>query len=157
MPDKQAPLDQLYKRIILEHNRTPLNRRRLSGVTHSARGHDALCGDDILVEVRVVDGRIEDSAFFGEACAVTTASASMMTEWIRNRSMAHVLARGADFRHMIRNPEVPDESEFGDLNQLRGVSGFPARVRNALLPWRTLAAALSGEREMDNLMRNNPR
>lgn len=135
-------LDQLYQQVILDHNRSPHHYGRLPDATHSARGQDALCGDDILVELRVVDERIEAAAFSGEACAITTASASMLMDWLVERCPGDVAAEYERFSRLLENPGLPDEPELGPINHLRAVSGFPARVRNAMLPWRTALSAL---------------
>lgn len=137
-------LEQLYQQVILDHNRSPHHYGRLGGATHSARGQDALCGDDILVELKVVDGRVEEAAFSGEACAITTASASMLMDWLPGRRYAEVTAACERFSQLLEYSELPDDAELGDINHLRAVSGFPARVRNALLPWRTAVSALEG-------------
>lgn len=137
-------LDRLYQQIILDHNRTPRNFGPLDGATHSARGQDALCGDDILVELIVEDGKVRDAAFYGEACAVTKASASMLTDWLRGRS-ADEIRDGLDaFESVLADPDSPPDEALGDLDYLRSVGEFPARVRNAVLPWRTVLRALEG-------------
>ena len=136
-------LDQLYQQIILEHNRNPRNYGQLTGATHAARGHDALCGDDILVELIVdEDGRILQAAFSGEACAVTKASASMLTAWLTGRQAAEIGEYLNRFQALLKDNTLPDVPGLDDLNQLRAVSRFPARVRNALLPWTTTLRAL---------------
>ncbi len=135
-------LDKLYQQVILDHNRSPRHYGRLEGATHSARGHDALCGDDILVELRVADGKIQEAAFSGEACAITTASASMLMDWLVGRSRSEVALEHAHFAQLLDDPELPDRPELGAINHLRAVSGFPARVRNTLLPWRATLQAL---------------
>ncbi len=137
-------LDLLYQKLILEHNRSPRHRGRMATVTHSARGQDALCGDDILIELRVVEGVIDQAAFSGEACAITMASASMLMEWLPGRSADEVAAAGQRLADLLDNPARPDDDALGDINALRSVSAFPARKRNALLPWRTAAKALDG-------------
>jgi len=136
-------LDKLYQQVILDHNRSPQHYGRLHGATRSARGHDALCGDDILVELRVVDGKIQEAAFSGEACAITTASASMLMDWLVGRTAREVDVKLVRFSHLLEAPDEPDDPELGDINHLRAVSGFPARVRNALLPWRAAIDALA--------------
>jgi nitrogen fixation protein NifU and related proteins len=136
-------LDQLYQQVILDHNRSPQHFGRLEGATHSARGQDALCGDDILVELKVIDGRIEQAAFSGEACAITTASASMLMDWLSGRSQQAITVAYRRFSQLLEKDELSDDSGLGEINQLRAVSGFPARVRNALLPWRTVLNALA--------------
>jgi nitrogen fixation NifU-like protein len=135
-------LDQLYQRSILEHNRAPRHFGRLTSPTHSARGVDGLCGDDILIELELVDDTIQRAMFSGEACAVTKASASMMTSWIEGQSRADVLSAGRRFQAALRQPDIPDDPTLGELNRLRAVSSFPARMKNALLPWQALFDAL---------------
>lgn len=135
-------LDKLYQQVILDHNRDPHHFGRLPGATHSARGHDALCGDDILIELIVADGRIERAAFSGEACAVTKASASMLTDWLKGRSPDEIDSALKTFEAILFDPDAPTAAELGEINELRAVSKFPARVRNALLPWRTAIRAL---------------
>ncbi|QKK02032.1 MAG: SUF system NifU family Fe-S cluster assembly protein [Pseudomonadota bacterium] len=135
-------LEALYQQVILDHNRRPHHCGRLQGATHSARGQDALCGDDILVELRVIDGRIVEAAFSGEACAITTASASMLTQWLRGRSVTELQRACQRFRELLANTALADDPVLGEINCLRAVSGFPARVRNAVLPWHTAVRAL---------------
>lgn len=136
-------LDRLYQQLILDHNRAPRNRGSLPGATHSARGLDALCGDDILLELIVESGQIRQAAFSGQACAITTASASLLTDWLEGREVARFETDFAEFRRIMSDPAQPDVADFGDLNQLRAVSAFPARVRNALLPWQAVGRALN--------------
>jgi len=135
-------LDQLYQQTILDHNRSPRHHGRLQAATHSARGQDALCGDDILVELRVADGMIQEAAFSGEACAITKASASMLMEWLPGQSLGELKVEFEHFCELLNDPDLPDRPDLGDINHLRAVSGFPARVRNALLPWRAAISAI---------------
>lgn len=147
------PLDQLYQTTILEHNRRPHGRKRLENATHSARGHDALCGDDIEVEARVENGRIAAAGFTGEACAVTMAAASMLMAWAPGRTPAEVRYTYTRFKHMLAQPEQAPHSSLSVFANLQAVGHFKSRVRNALLPWRTLLAALESEGEVDNVAR----
>ncbi len=135
-------LDQLYQQLILEHNRKPRNYGRLANPTNAARGHDALCGDDILIELRIVKNRIEQAGFSGQACAITRASASMLCEWLIGRQTATVSLAFDQFQNLLGNDTLPDHPDLGDINQLRAVSRFPARRRNAELPWKTTLRAL---------------
>ncbi len=137
------PLTELYQQAILAHNRAPNNRRALAAATHRARGLDALCGDDLVMELKVDErGGIRDAAWSGEACAVTTASASMLTAWLPGRSGAELRDAAEAFRGLLRDDGRPDLEELGEINSLRAVSKFPSRVRNALLPWQTALDAL---------------
>ena len=135
-------LDKLYQQLVLDHNRAPRNFGPLSGATHSARGRDALCGDDILLELELDGDRIVRACFSGEACAITTASASMLTEWLAERNVSEVETAYGRFKQLLSDPDGPVFPELGDINELRAVSAFPARVRNALLPWKTALSAL---------------
>lgn len=138
-------LARLYQQVILDHNRSPRHFGRLAEATHCARGRDGLCGDDIVVELRVHGGRIEQAAFSGQACAITTASASMLMEWLHGKGRDEIERAGERFARLLDEPQLADDPGLGQINQLRAVSGFPARVRNALLPWRTAASALAGQ------------
>lgn len=135
-------IDQLYQQLILDHNREPRNHGPLPGATHSARGQDALCGDDILLELIVDNNCIREAAFSGEACAVTKATASMLTEWLAGRDRQTVAEGFGDFKQLLSDPKSAAYPELGEMNELRAVAAFPARVRNALLPWRTALKAL---------------
>ncbi len=135
-------LDRLYQQLVLDHNRAPRNFGPLPGATHSARGLDALCGDDIRVELVVKDDRVLQAGFSGEACAITKASASMMTEWLTGRNVSEIEPGFDQFEQLLSDPDGTISRELGDLNELRAVSAFPARVRNALLPWKTALRAL---------------
>ena len=139
------PLDQLYQQLILEHNRNPRNFGRLPDATHSARGQDALCGDDLLIELRVGSGRIVRAAFSGEACAVTKASASLLTDWVVHRPVAELKSWRDRFQRLLENPELEDVAELGEINQLRAVARFPARLRNAMLPWNALVSSIEAK------------
>lgn len=136
-------IEHLYQDIILDHNRCPHNRKRLPGATHSARGQDASCGDDLLFELRVADGRVLEAAFSGDACAVTQASASLLTQWLPGRAVDEVGLGLKYFRTLLDEPDLPGNEMLGAIGQLQPVGRFPARRRNALLPWRTAVKALT--------------
>lgn len=136
-------LTELYQRAILAHNRAPKNRRSLDRCTHRARGLDALCGDDLVIELEVdEEGTIRDAAWTGEACVVTTASASMLTEWLRGQDLVAVRRAEVRFRTLLQDPSAKDAPDLNEFNLLRSISKFPSRVRNALLPWETTLEAL---------------
>lgn len=147
------PLGQLYQSAILEHNRRPHGRGRLEHATHAARGHDALCGDDILVEVRLENDRVADAGFTGEACAVTMATSSMLMIWVLGRTLAEIREAYSGFARMLSDPEAQPERSLQSFAALQPVGHFKSRIRNALLPWRTLLAALEGGDEVDNVAR----
>jgi nitrogen fixation NifU-like protein len=135
-------LDRLYQQLILDHNRHPRNFGPLSGATHSARGHDALCGDDLLFELRVEGERIRAAGFSGEACAVTRACASLLTEWLPGHDRAGVESGFEQFECLIAggSPERPEC--LGEFACLAALADFPSRQRNAKLPWRCALDAL---------------
>ena len=134
----------LYEEIILDHNRNPRNyRRKPEGANRTAHGHNPLCGDEVVVHLRVHDGIIEDVGFEGEGCAISTASASLMTEALKGKS-ADEARTLFDAMHWLLT-ESGDErtaDELGKLAVLGGVREFPMRVKCASLPWHTLQAAL---------------
>lgn len=135
-------IQQLYRDIVLDHNRWPRNFKRLPGPSHSARGQDASCGDDLLIELKVIDDIVREAAFSGDTCAVTQAAASLLTVWLCGRSSDEVRQGLIRFQVLLENPEAPRDALLGDLNELQPVGAFPARRRNALLPWRTAVKAL---------------
>ncbi len=136
-------LDQLYQQLILEHNRNPRNFGPLSNATHSARGQDALCGDDLLIELRVESDRIVEAGFSGEACAVTKACASLLTEWLPGCSKADVERGLDDFERVLTGRSATDPDFLGSFSTLVALSAFPTRQRNARLPWRCALEALA--------------
>lgn len=141
-------LDQLYRSAILEHNRNLRNFGRLDAPTHSARGLNALCGDDLIVDLAVASGgMIEDVAFHGEAGAITLSSGSMMTVAIRGRPVSEALALKSALTCLLRAEEVSEELrvELGELAALEGVRRYPSRIKAALLAWEAMRAALEGE------------
>lgn len=144
MSDPVAPdLRALYEETILDHNRRPRNFRRIEGAL-SAEGHNPLCGDRVTVYVLLDGDRIADVAFEGSGCAISKASASMMTEAIHGRSRAEAEALLGRFRGLL-SPEGPGAAEgMGKLAVFAGVRDFPARVKCAVLAWHALTAALTG-------------
>lgn len=138
-------LDQLYQQRILEHNQHPQHFGLLPSATHRGRGIDALCGDDIEVALVVGDGRVLEAKFFGEACAVTKASASMLMPWLIGRPVTEIPTAYAAFQTLLENPEEPAIEFLGELNDLQPVGAFPARRGNACLPWQATLEALSSK------------
>lgn len=139
-------LSDLYQEVILDHNRTPRNFRAVEGATHSGLGHNPLCGDQLALYVKVEDGVIRDIGFQGRGCAISKASASLMTEAVKGKTTAAAEALFARFHDLLTGPpDVPaDARSFGKLAVFSGVREFPARVKCATLAWHTLHNALSG-------------
>ncbi|MDT8408945.1 MAG: SUF system NifU family Fe-S cluster assembly protein [Wenzhouxiangellaceae bacterium] len=134
-------LSQLYQARILEHNRCPHNHFELDQASHSGHGSDALCGDDLWIWLQISDGIVEAASWTGEACAITTASASMLTDWLAGRQVAQLGPAYRRFECLLDDLDAPDDPELGEFNALRAVGRFPSRKRNALLPWKTALAA----------------
>ena len=134
-------LDELYQEVILDHNRRPRNFRPIEG-GQRAEGFNPLCGDQITVYVHVDDGVITDVSFQGSGCAISKASASMMTESVKGKTIAEASALFSRFQRMITAPPDTPPDQLGKLNALSGVRQFPIRVKCASLAWHTLQAAI---------------
>ena len=141
-----ADLQELYQSIILDHNRRPKNYGALDGATKSAEGRNPLCGDEVKVELKVAaDDSIEDVKFTASGCAVSRASASIMTQAVKGKSRAEVDRLFTQFHELVTGKLKPDASEaraMGEMAAFSGVSRFPVRVKCASMPWHTLQSAL---------------
>jgi nitrogen fixation NifU-like protein len=135
------PEQGLYRQVVLEHYRNPRNRGALEGCTHAADGVNPLCGDSLRIELVCADDRIAAMRFSGEACAITTATASMLSELVAGLDAADVAALNAPFDRLLRG-EVDADEALGPLNALGGLRQHPLRRKCAELPWATLRAAL---------------
>jgi nitrogen fixation protein NifU and related proteins len=137
-------LRDLYQQIILDHNRSPRNRGRLEDANRHAEGFNPLCGDKMSLELKVDGDIITDVRFEGSGCAISQASASLMTSAVKGKSIAEAEALFRAFRSMVTAPATVsiDKEVLGKLAALGGVRQFPARVKCANLPWHTLHAAL---------------
>jgi nitrogen fixation NifU-like protein len=135
-----AGLQDLYQEVILDHNRRPRNFRVIEGGLQ-AEGYNPLCGDRLTVYLRVENGRVSDASFVGAGCAISKASASLMTDAVKGKTLDEVQELFASFQRMITRS--PDEAidDLGKLSVLAGVRQFPVRVKCASLPWHTLRAA----------------
>ncbi|MDT8437373.1 MAG: SUF system NifU family Fe-S cluster assembly protein [Wenzhouxiangellaceae bacterium] len=141
------PLNDLYQARILEHNRAPCNRFEMPDATHSARGLDALCGDDLQLWLNVRDGVVERASWSGEACVITTASASMLSDWVIGKRPAEIERGYRAFAGLLEDPESDNDPQLGPFNALQPVGRFPSRKRNALLPWKTALDALNAGKQ----------
>ena len=145
-----SELNDLYQEVILDHNKNPRNFRELETATNTADGNNPLCGDALRVYVEMEDDRVKDVAFKGSGCAISKASASMMTQTVKGKSKEEAEILFDEFHKMVTgelDPET-DETHLGKLKIFAGVLEFPARVKCASLSWHTLHAALSGEEEI---------
>lgn len=141
-----ADLQELYQSIILDHNRRPKNYGALDGATASAEGRNPLCGDEVRVELKVADDdSIEDVKFTASGCAVSRASASIMTQAVKGQSRVEVDRLFTQFHELVTGKLKPDAAEaraMGEMAAFSGVSRFPVRVKCASMPWHTLQSAL---------------
>jgi nitrogen fixation NifU-like protein len=133
----------LYQQVVLDHYRNPRNRGSLDPCSHTAEGANPLCGDRLRIELRVGDGSIETLRFTGEACAIATATMSMLSALAPGRSSPDIAAMADRFAHLIESGE--EDGTLGELNAMRELHRYPSRRKCALLPWATLRAALAGE------------
>ncbi|MDE4542898.1 MULTISPECIES: Fe-S cluster assembly sulfur transfer protein SufU [unclassified Thermoanaerobacterium] len=132
-----SDLNQLYSEIIMEHYENSPNKREMDNPTIKERGHNPLCGDDITLELKMNGDVIEDASFVGHGCAISQASTSMMCDLIKGKDKKEALKLVEKFIDMIHKKDV-DIDDLGDAQVLQGVSDFPARVKCALLAWKTL-------------------
>jgi len=137
-------LDDLYREIILDHYRRPRNHDPLQTPTCSADGANPLCGDTIHLEVTLEGDTISEIAFAGAGCSISQASTSMMTEYVKGRTVREARAGAEAFQRMMTSGEIVEIEGFDDIDALQGVAKFPARVKCASLAWKTLEQALEG-------------
>jgi nitrogen fixation NifU-like protein len=153
MTDLFGDLRDLYQEVILDHGRKPRNFRRLDDATLTSRGDNPMCGDRMELFLKTApDGSIADAAFQGRGCAISMASASLMTETVKGKTPAQAKEMGATFRELAMTGTCPDcgaelADEMERLAPLSGVHEFPSRVKCATLAWHTLNAALDGAKE----------
>ena len=137
-----SDLNDLYQEVILDHNKRPRNFRSIAGASHHADGYNPLCGDKLSLTVQVDGDQIADVAFVGSGCAISKASASIMTDTLKGKSLAEARALFERFHRMITTPPDQPVEDMGKLSVLAGVREFPVRVKCASLAWHTLKAAL---------------
>jgi len=137
-----SDLSDLYQEVILDHNKRPRNFRALESANHVAEGFNPLCGDRLHLYLRVEGEVIADVGFEGSGCAISKASASLMTDSIKGRPVAEARELFARFHAMVTTPPDQPVEDMGKLSVLSGVREFPVRVKCASLAWHTLKAAL---------------
>jgi nitrogen fixation NifU-like protein len=143
-----SDLSDLYQEVVLEHSKRPRNYRVVEGHNREAAGHNPLCGDQLSVTIKVEGDVIRDIGFQGQGCAISKASASLMTGAVKDKTRAEAEALFERVHKLVtEGPEGMDVDALGKLAVLSGVSEFPARVKCASLAWHTLRAALEGRGE----------
>lgn len=134
-------INELYKEVILDHSKRPHNFGPMENPTLTAEGFNPLCGDRLTLELKMDNGVVTDARFRGAGCAISVASASLMTDMLKGKSREEADALFEKFHHMLTS-EAPDSPGLGKLAVFSGVKEFPARVKCATLAWHTLRAAL---------------
>jgi nitrogen fixation NifU-like protein len=147
-----SDLRDLYQEVILDHNKSPRNFRELPAADRHAHGDNPLCGDVVTIYVGLDDNTLREVTFQGSGCAISQASASMMTDAVRGKTVAEARALAGQFRILLTEDGGPgagleDPSALGKLAVFSGVKDYPMRVKCATLAWHTLAAALEGRQE----------
>ena len=143
-----SDLRELYQEVILDHNRNPRNFGPLEDADLCADGHNPLCGDKLSIAVNVVDGVVTDIRFEGSGCAISKASASLMTEGIKGRTLDEARKLFDRFHQLVTDRSVPPDEELGKLAVFAGVRDYPARVKCAILAWHTLRAAVDDNQDV---------
>jgi nitrogen fixation NifU-like protein len=139
-------LQDLYQELILDHGRRPRNFRALNDATRSAEGYNPLCGDKVKIYVKMDGDVVRDISFEGTGCAISTASASIMTETLKGKTRGDAEELFQTFHDLVTGQKAKvDAPELGKLEVFSGVSEFPIRVKCATLSWHTLRAALNGQ------------
>ena len=144
-----SDLRELYQSLIIDHNKSPRNCRKLESADCQARGHNPLCGDMLTVYVNVDNGVVTEATFEGPGCAISTASASLMTEAVKGKTVEEAKALFRRFHGMVTGANGPEEGpELGKLIVFSGVGEYPARVKCATLAWHTVNAAIENRGEL---------
>ena len=144
-----SDLRELYQEVILEHNKNPRNFHKMEHADHQAEGYNPLCGDQLTLYLQTDGNKIKDISFEGSGCAISQASASMMTSFMKGKDRAEAETLFDKFHHMVTSPMgTPPDPTLGKLAVFAGVSEFPARVKCASLAWHTLKSALTDEKKV---------
>jgi len=142
-----SDLRDLYQEVILDHTKKPRNFHKMEAATNSAKGHNPLCGDRLTVYLKLENDVVKDISFEGSGCAISTASASMMTESLKGKTKAEAEALFHRFHELLtgKSESTQEAPELGKLAVFSGVREFPVRVKCATLSWHTLRAALESK------------
>ncbi|ANU23823.1 Fe-S cluster assembly sulfur transfer protein SufU [Planococcus donghaensis] len=138
-------LDQLYRRVIMDHYKTPRNKGALEKNSVNIEMNNPTCGDRIQLTLQVEDGIVKDAKFDGEGCSISMASASMMTQAVKGQEVDTALKLSGIFSDMMLGKEYDDSIDLGDIEALQGVSQFPARIKCATLAWKAMEKGVQNE------------
>lgn len=142
-----ADLRELYQDVILEHSKAPRNYRELPAANHKAEGYNPLCGDHFMLYLNLDGDIIRDIGFQGSGCAISKASASMMTQIVKGKTIEEAERMFSEFHKLVTGQANGNQADVGKLAAFSGVSEFPVRVKCATLAWHTLHSALEGKQE----------
>lgn len=145
-----AELRELYQQVILDHNKSPRNFKKIEDANHFAEGYNPLCGDKINIYVNLEGDKVKNISFQGSGCAISKASASLMSTIVKGKTLEEAEKIFEEFHHMVTgtHDEEVDLGKMGKLAVFAGVKDFPARVKCASLAWHTMIAALKDENEI---------
>ena len=138
-------LDQLYRRVIMDHYKTPRNKGTIEENSVNIEMNNPTCGDRIQLTLQVEDGIVKDAKFDGEGCSISMASASMMTQAVKGQEIDTALRLSGIFSDMMLGKEYDDSIDLGDIEALQGVSQFPARIKCATLAWKAMEKGVQNE------------
>jgi len=142
-----SDLRELYQDVILEHSKAPRNYRKLATANHKAEGYNPLCGDHFTLYLDLEGDSIHDISFQGSGCAISKASASMMTQSVKGKTREEAERLFKQFHKLVTGQANGNQADLGKLAVFSGVSQFPVRVKCATLAWHTLQAAMEGKQE----------
>tara|TARA_B100001250_G_scaffold204254_1_gene175243 strand:- start:335 stop:772 length:438 start_codon:yes stop_codon:yes gene_type:complete len=140
-----SDLDELYLEVIIDHNKNPRNKEKLENHTHEAKGDNPMCGDKISIQLIIENDKVSDVKFTGSGCAISTASASILTEEIKGKDKDEIEKMFKGFHDLVTGNK--DNRGLGKLAIFEGVKKYPARVKCATLSWHALMAAIEGNEE----------
>lgn len=140
-------LDNLYRRVIMDHYKNPRNRGILEDGSHTINMNNPTCGDRIQLTFKVEDGVVIDARFEGEGCSISMSSASMMTQAIKGKKVEEAIKLSKIFSDIMQGKEYDDDIDLGDIEALQGVAKFPARIKCATLAWKAMEKGLGEEEQ----------
>jgi nitrogen fixation NifU-like protein len=154
MPQQPEPeLDELYRELILDHNRRPRNHAIPADAQVRAEGYNPVCGDEVDMGIVFEDDRVADVGLVGRGCSISQASGSMMSELVKGKRIEDIRRMTDEFKAMLTDPEAPVPGELGDLEALQGVGKFAVRVKCATLAWHTLADGIAQHERGDGVVK----
>jgi nitrogen fixation NifU-like protein len=152
-PQPELELDELYRELILDHNRSPRHHKKLARADVVAEGYNPVCGDEVEMELTFDGDRIVDIGLIGRGCSISQASGSMMSELVLGKDITEIRRLSGEFTRMMTEPDGTVPEDLGDLEALQGAAKFVARVKCATLAWHTLADGIAQHEKGDGVVR----